>query len=220
MNNINYQKVNSRVQGGSGISRKKFVITWFMAFCVMFTMSSVMGLFPESDDSSENFSVTPEARAETNGQERISPETPLRIEAPAIGLNTAILNPDSRDISVLDSELTKGAVRYPGSGLAGEKNSNMFVFGHSSRLPIVRNKAYQAFNDLEKLSKGDTVIVYGAESEFVYRVTSVRESKASDVRIEFKSDKSMLTLSTCNTFGDLGQDRFVVEAELVETRLR
>lgn len=206
--------LNSKV-AGAGINKKQFATIWFMAFCVMFTASSVLGIFPEIDDKAP---ITPEAFADgsdNDSEDVIEAEVPLRIKADSIGMNTPILNPESTDIAVLDGELAKGAVRYPGSGIAGEE-ANMFVFGHSSQLPVVNNKAYKAFNNIEKFQKGDEIIVQSANNEYVYKVVRVKRAKAAEVSVEFKSDKPMLTLSTCNTFENFEEDRFVVEAELVK----
>jgi LPXTG-site transpeptidase (sortase) family protein len=220
--NINSGKQNAYMGNmnpratGAGIHKKQFATIWFMVFCVMFTASSVLGIFPEVDDKTP---ITPEAFADVansdSGENVIEAETPLRIRADSIGMNTPILNPESADIAVLDGELAKGAVRYPGSGIAGEK-ANMFVFGHSSQLPVVNNQAYKAFNNIEKFEKGDEITVQSKNNEYVYKVVSVREAKAAEVSVEFKSDKPMLTLSTCNTFENFKEDRFVVEAELVK----
>jgi len=50
-----------------------------------------------------------------------------------------VLNPQSRDIKVLDEALNSGAVHYPGTGSLTE-DANVFIFGHSSFLPNVINK--------------------------------------------------------------------------------
>jgi len=138
---------------------------------------------------------------------------PTRIIIDSIGVDTSIENPESADISVLDEALTRGAVHYPGSGNL-EDTSNLFLFGHSSRLPVVKNQAYKAFNDVEKLSPGDLIRVQSDTKEYHYRVTSVREVKAEDAWVRFDTSEKQLTLSTCNNFGSK-QDRFVVEADYI-----
>jgi LPXTG-site transpeptidase (sortase) family protein len=199
------------------IKKGKFVAVWLMLFSVLFTVASIFGLVPQAEDKEALESFFAEARAESESNEAV-PEVPLRVKAEKVGLNTSVLNPESRDISVLDQELTKGAVRYPGSGLAGGDN-NMFLFGHSSHLPVVNNQAYKAFNDIEDLEEGDEVVVETANYEFVYEVTSVRLASADEVLVEFETGKAMLTLSTCNNFG-AKTERFVVEAELVGSRVK
>ncbi len=139
--------------------------------------------------------------------------TPLRVVIEAIGVNVTVSSPTSTNVTVLDEALLKGAVRYPGSGTLTE-NKNMLIFGHSSHLPVVHNKAFQAFNDLEKLKPGDVVKVESSTHAYFYRVSSVRLADASEVLVQFNTGTKKLTLSTCDTFGKKSE-RFVVEADFV-----
>lgn len=136
---------------------------------------------------------------------------PVRIMIDAIDVDTSIENPTVTNIEVLDEALTQGAVHYPGSGNL-EDETNMFLFGHSSGLPVVHNQAYKAFNDLAKLEKGDLIRVQSETKEYHYRVQSVEKIKAEDAWVAFDTGEKQLTLSTCNNFGSK-QDRFVVHAD-------
>lgn len=138
---------------------------------------------------------------------------PVRIIISSVGIDTPIINPTSQDINVLNEALNSGAVRYPGSGNP-EDITNMFIFGHSSHLPVVNNQAYKALNDLEDVLPGDIVRVQTESKEYHYRVTNVQLVSAENAWVEFASTKKKLTLSTCNNFGSK-QDRFVVEAEWI-----
>ena len=93
----------------------------------------------------------------------------------------------------------------------------MFLFGHSSYLPHVLNKNFQAFNDIQKLVWGDIIRVQSSDTERQYRVSRVYKTAASEAEVSFEGEGTRLTLVTCNSFGTK-DDRFVVEAELVETR--
>lgn len=139
---------------------------------------------------------------------------PEKIVIEKIGVSSPVMNPDTTDIAALDAELKKGAVRYPGSGFLNEE-SNMFLFGHSTGFKNVRNKAYEAFNHLDKLNVGDVIKVYAEDSVYEYTVTSVSLATAEEVLVTFSTGKKMLTLSTCDTFGKK-EDRFVVTAEFVK----
>lgn len=146
----------------------------------------------------------------------ISPELPTKIEIPSIKLSQPVANPASTDIAVLDSALLKGPVRYPSSSKLGE-GGNLIMFGHSSYLPIVNNQAFKAFDDIQKLNKGDQILVTGEDHVFVYAVESVESKSAIDDYIPLDVEGSKLTLATCDSFGTKS-DRFVVTATLVETR--
>jgi LPXTG-site transpeptidase (sortase) family protein len=141
--------------------------------------------------------------------------TPARIVIDRIGVDTQVLNPESTDVEVLDRALLSGAVRYPGSGGIGE-TANMLIFGHSSNLPVIRNQAFRAFNQLGTLQQGDIVTVYSNTHKYEYTVRDVRLADAEEVVIYFDASEPTLTLATCNTFG-AKQERWVVTALLTQT---
>jgi LPXTG-site transpeptidase (sortase) family protein len=140
-------------------------------------------------------------------------EMPLSIKIPSIGVDSQIYNPVSTDVSVLDSYLLKGAVRYPGSALLGT-SGNVFLFGHSTGYKIVNNQAYKTFNGLKNLKAGNLISVFSVKNEYVYEVLTVRLEGADEALVKFDSIGKKLTLSTCNTFG-AKSERYVVEAELL-----
>jgi LPXTG-site transpeptidase (sortase) family protein len=140
------------------------------------------------------------------------PPIPDRLVASSIGLDTTIVNPRSRDYTVLDNALLEGAVYYPGSGYLGD-TSNLLLFGHSSFLPIVRNQNYRVFNNIKNLQVGDEIEVYSRGEKFVYVVTSTTLAREDEIRVNFGAETPMITLATCNSFG-AKEDRYVVEAKL------
>lgn len=132
------------------------------------------------------------------------------------GRTVLVQNPNSRDIAVLDAALLKGVVRHPDSG-DFERIGTIVLFGHSSYLPNVMNKNFQAFNGIQKLTWGDIIRLESESREYVYRVDRVYEASASDASAEVKVEagKRKLTLVTCDSFGSMS-DRFIVEASLIE----
>lgn len=187
---------------------KDFFLVFVLIFALSFFFLWMLGATP----------TTPEAKGETIGADvaaNVSGEVPLRVSAPSIGLDAEIENPGSRDLSVLDRALEKGAVYYPGSALLGERG-NTLLFGHSSYLRVVGNSAYRTFNDIQKLKVDELVSVYSTGREYRYRVTSVRFVKAEEGVIDLRPGAPRLTLVTCDSFRTKS-DRFVVEAELVGT---
>jgi LPXTG-site transpeptidase (sortase) family protein len=195
--------------------KKNKLIGFFAVVGGIFVLSLlllfVLGLVPEgwrAPSSGLNFLFEPVERSRPSVEGQI----PVRIVIDKIGVDTPIQNPQSTDIAVLDNELRKGAVRYPGSGLLGQ--GHMFLFGHSTGLAIVRNPAYRAFSGLGNLEAGDQISIFSSDKEYIYRVFSVRLTTADEAYVDFTIDRDMVTISTCNTFGQK-QDRFVVEASLV-----
>ncbi len=144
-------------------------------------------------------------------------EAPLQITIPSLGLVSIISNPETTNVATLDTLLLKGAVRYPTSAKLGE-SGNVVLFGHSSYLPVVRNKAYKTFNEIQKLSAGAVVTVSSSGMVYTYKVRTVVKQSANDGTIPLLVTGRVLTLVTCNTFATKS-DRFVVTADLVESHV-
>lgn len=140
---------------------------------------------------------------------------PTRIVVPKVGVDTVVLNPTRSDIASLDDALLSGAVRYPGTAHMNEEGS-VVIFGHQSYLPVVRNQAFKAFNDLQELTQGDIISVYAGDTEFRYAVRSV-ELVTTDVgSIALETSGQTLTLVTCNSLG-AKEERYIVKANLIGT---
>jgi LPXTG-site transpeptidase (sortase) family protein len=157
----------------------------------------------------------------TSGTQIHSSWIPATLVIPSIDVSTVIRNPMSDSISTLDYELTKGVVRYPGSGNVG--SGNMFIFGHSTSFSVVQNKAYKVFNNIHTLHAGDEISVIAIDAKtsarktFVYKVRDVTKVNKDETLIKFDTKNNMLTLSTCNSFGSKS-DRYVVQADFVGVR--
>lgn len=146
-------------------------------------------------------------------------ELPTKLVIPRIDIDVPVLNPDTTNVAALDAELAKGIVRYTRSSQLNE-DGNMFIFGHSSHLPVVKNRMFKALNGIEDLVRGDTILITGKSGEVhEYQVTSVKKTDANDELIDLSVHTGVrkLTLSTCDSFGKKSS-RFVVEAEFVKVR--
>ncbi|MEX2369021.1 MAG: sortase [Candidatus Paceibacterota bacterium] len=156
--------------------------------------------------------ILPRAELSAEEREQLVGEIPNRIMIDKIGVDMPISSPEEASISTLDAALNEGVVHYPGSGGIGGSR-RMFLFGHSSRLPVVQNQAYKSFNGLDKLVAGDEVSVFADGELQTYRVTSVKVVDKDEALVSFIAGAGKLTLSTCTTFG-ARENRVVVEAEL------
>jgi len=199
---------------------RKWSFLWVFAVAVLgnISMLATLDLLPEARQTilaSNVLLKTNTLIAEHASASPVVPELPTKIEIPAIELSVAILNPTATSIAVLDEALLRGVVRYPTSAQLGEQG-NVVVFGHSSYLPVVNNKAYKAFNGIQKLVAGDVITVYSATSAHTYRVRIVENKSATDAMIPLAVSGRVLTLSTCDSFGSKA-DRFVVTADFVES---
>ena len=138
---------------------------------------------------------------------------PQRIIIDKLDIDVKVLNPNTLDISALDQALLSGVVRYPSSADFVEKG-NIVIFGHSSYLPNVINKNFQAFNGVQNLNWGDRIRLQSADTEYYYRVEKIYQVKASEAVINNQENDPTLTIVTCNSFAST-DDRYIVEAKLI-----
>lgn len=143
-------------------------------------------------------------------------EMPISITIAKLEKTIEVLNPTSRTIADLDTALLDGVVRHPDSATLAQEG-NVFILGHSSYLPNVFNKNFQAFNGIQNLEWGDVIEVTSADTVFEYRVEKVYRARAQDVTVPVAGTGNMLTLATCNSFGSV-DDRYIVEATQTGSR--
>ncbi len=141
------------------------------------------------------------------------PDLPLTMKFVALDKEVTVLNPTSRSVADLDAALLEGVVRHPDSA-ALNQDGTVFILGHSSYLPAVKNKNFQAFNGIQNLKWGDEITIESLETAYTYKVEKVYRAKAQDVTVPIAGDKKRLVLATCNSFGST-DDRYIVEAILV-----
>lgn len=145
----------------------------------------------------------------------VETELPTKVTIPAINLSVTVSNPDTTNVEKLDEALLTGAVRYPTSAKVGG-DGNVIIFGHSSYLPVVHNQSFKAFNNIQKLTHGDRILVSGTDYTYVYEVDNVRQADAGSDAIPLTVTGKVLTLATCDSFGK-STDRFIVTAHFVES---
>jgi sortase (surface protein transpeptidase) len=148
-----------------------------------------------------------------NVEETSTFSKPSRIVIPSVGIDSVVLQPRSPMIDVLDKALESGAVYYPGSGVI--EKGNIFIFGHSSSLPVVINQAYKTFTGIEKSQLGDEIFIYSDGKKYTYVIEKVYLADADNAYIDLSRSGRRLTISTCNSFGKK-TDRWVVDAVFKE----
>jgi LPXTG-site transpeptidase (sortase) family protein len=173
------------------------------------TVSSLEQSDIEATDTQKNM-------ASEEAQMTDSASKPIRIFFDSLDREVVVHNPTSRAVADLDAALLTGVVRHPDSA-DFKKAGNILILGHSSYLPNVVNKNFQAFNGIQKMTWGDTIRLQSETTEHTYRVQKVYQAKASEITVPFTPGKAMLTLATCNSFGSK-EDRFIIEAILIDTK--
>ncbi len=201
-----------------------FTVAFFVVVFLTYAFLYMLDFYPEPKDvvlSEEEATVLSDEKDE----ERVNNFEPANLSAAAypvriafddLDKEVAVLNPVSRKVEDLDAALLEGAVRHPDSA-DFQNTGNIFILGHSSYLPNILNKNFQAFNGIQNLKWGDTIRLYSTDTEYVYRVDLVYEAKASEVTVPLDTTRGKLTLATCKSFG-AKEDRFMVEASLVSKR--
>lgn len=202
-----------------------FLLVFFVIMVISYAILVMIDFVPEPIEENGSRAEAHEIGTETDKSEKeeLQPAAPADVDPFPVSIHfdeldktVAVLNPASRSIEDLDTALLKGVVRHPDSASFHEVG-NIFILGHSSYLPNVFNKNYQAFNEIQKLTWGDTVRLRSKDTEYVYRVERVYKAKASEVTVPSSWGEARLTLATCNSFGSK-DDRFIVEASLVSKK--
>jgi LPXTG-site transpeptidase (sortase) family protein len=180
---------------------------------------TLVDFLPEKPTEDE---ASPYVESETDVQTKdetvlVSTEAlPIKVFFDSLDREVDVLNPESNTVEALDTALLSGVVRHPDSADFVNEGT-IFILGHSSYLPTVKNKNFQAFNGIQKLVWGDTIRVQSADMEYVYSVDKVYEAKASNAEVPLQFEAPKLVLATCNSFGTK-DDRFIIEASLVIKR--
>jgi LPXTG-site transpeptidase (sortase) family protein len=141
---------------------------------------------------------------------------PTRLIISSVGIDLPVQNPSTTDVNTLDNLLKNGPAHYINSADLGQAG-NLIIFAHSSHLPIVVNKMFQAFNKIPDLNAGDSITIVGSDGKnYLYSVVSVVKA---DVNNGTTIDTSPthgtnLTLVTCDTLTGVSA-RFVLTATFV-----
>ena len=198
----------------------KFLAFFILVFLIFVWILGRLDLLPEPDTSrglstitiaqaSDSFPAVAVAAVETK-------ENPVRIVIDSANVDVVVNNPIATDIPSLDNSLLSGVARYPASAKLGE-SGNVIIFGHSSYLPIVKNKNFKAFNGIQNLVKGKIIKVYGEDFVYEYAVERVYPTNQEDVNtiVTAVGSEKILTLITTRISGDQPLDKYVVRAKFV-----
>lgn len=142
---------------------------------------------------------------------------PIRISMSSVGINLPVQNPSTINVDALDALLVSGPARYASSATLG-KDGTVVIFAHSSHLPIVRNKMYQAFNNIPDAKQGDIVTLTGSDGiDYLYSVQSVVQASTNDgTKIPLAGSGEKLTLVTCDTLTGKSA-RYILTASFIGT---
>jgi sortase A len=130
----------------------------------------------------------------------LPPATVGKIEIPALGLATRVLEGD-------DARTLRLAVGHiPGTAIPGP-SGNVGLAGHRTTF----------FRSLQKIRVGDAIRYSSPAGTFTYQVVSLRVVLPSAIEVLDSTQRPSLTLVTCYPFHSIGAapKRFIVHAEMV-----
>ncbi|MDR3571186.1 MAG: sortase [Candidatus Pacebacteria bacterium] len=198
-----------------------FLATTVVVFALSLSAADSVGFVPcQIDGTCDQVAISslPQLGVEDNAPAATATQgvLPTEIKIPSVGIDLPVQNPATTDVDALDALLNKGPARYVSSAQLGVKG-NVLIFAHSSHLPIVTNKMFQAFNQIPNLNPGDSIELDGADGKaYLYSVDSVVKADAGDgttISLD-PSQGQKLTLVTCDTLTGTSA-RFVLTAHYV-----
>ncbi len=164
-----------------------------------------------SEEGSQNFNapVLEGENTQTPGRVRGPEDKTLVLSVPKMEMFDALVPSTTGD----DEEMLKdyAAIHLNSTGFPWESGANTYIAGH--RLGYPNTPSFLAFYDLDKLEKGDEVIVADADGGvYTYEVFKKTFVGPTDLSVtEPVRGKDIVTLQTC-TLPDYSQ-RLIVQAE-------
>lgn len=215
-------------------NKTKFFGVFFLIFTALYAVLFIVDFLPETPEAvpttteviatAKEVTVTPVVITTPSIIEselvsksvQATPDQPISIYIERLDKTITVLNPASRTIADLDNALLSGVVRHPDSATPNI-DGTVLILGHSSYLPNVLNRNFQAFNGIQNLEWGDTITLTSSGAEYTYRVERVYEARASEVTVPIAGDSKLLTIATCDSFGST-DDRHIVEAKQISVK--
>lgn len=176
----------------------------------MFNYRELYGLwygfmYPYEDNnnvfvSASNSVVASQNTANAQVQERQYPYTAKQnsIEIAQIDIAAPIVIGRNTDVSVLEEDLNKGVVYYPGSASPGKPGQSVLL-GHSAPVGWPKIRYDWVFTKINDLENGDEIIIHFNNRQYTYKVISkeiIDKGEELDATSLHGSD-NILTLVTC-----------------------
>lgn len=128
-----------------------------------------------------------------------------------IGIEVPLVTSPSNSVEDVNASLKKGVMVYPSSNLPSEKGTTI-ILGHTAPANWPRVNYYGIFNHLDKLQKGDQILIYFQGRQYTYTV--VRQflvNPGDQLNPSLTNYENVLFLSTCWP-PNIGDHRIIIEA--------
>lgn len=117
---------------------------------------------------------------------------------PKINVNVPVVADVNGDVARVYFQKLKDGVAHFKDTVKPNQIGNTVIFGHSSAIPgIVATPYAETFLLLDKLKKGDLIVVYYQSQFYNYEVDSVKSKPDDALDILAPTSRSTLTLFTC-----------------------
>jgi len=127
-----------------------------------------------------------------------------------------IANVDTANEKDYLDALSKGVAHAKGTFFPGQ-GKPIFLFAHSTNLPINVSRYNAVFYLLSKLEKGDHVIIYFANKKYEYKVIDSVVKPSTDTSFLYdQTNTERLYLMTCTPPGTTWKRLFVIAEPLTE----
>lgn len=198
--NFNLDKIGELfLKGGLVLLAFSLLLLFFIFFPVI--KEEIRFVFPEKESS---YKISKQQKEIKNkDEEEIFPvDEKFGLIIPKIRANEKIIkNVDSFRESEYQKALKKGIAHAKETGLPGE-NNNIFLFAHSSGNFYQNNRLNTIFLLLNKLEKGDQIIVFFEGEIFEYQVFDKKIVDEKQIEyMNISSDQETITLMTCWPLG-------------------
>ena len=127
------------------------------------------------------------------------PEQAIQIQIPSLSVDAPVVQGDGWE------QLKKGVAQHAGSANPGQ-TGNMVLSAHNDVFGEI-------FRYLDKLERGDQIIIYTPQHSFTYLITSIQFVKPTDVEVMASTPNPTVTLISCYPYM-VDNQRIVVQASL------
>jgi sortase A len=128
-----------------------------------------------------------------------SPEQAVRIQVPAIEVDAPVVQGDGWE------QLKKGVAQHIGTANPGQ-DGNIVLTAHNDVFGEI-------FRYLDKLKRGDQVIIYTNQRSYTYTITSTQVVEPTQVEVMAPTDNATVTLISCYPYL-IDNQRIVVKGVL------
>jgi len=118
---------------------------------------------------------------------------------------------DTEESDIL-TKLKDGVAQYKDTSKPGE-GGNVFIVGHSSNYSWIKSDYNSIFALLDKLIRGDKVVIYKNNKKYTYEVVDQKVVSPKNVEAIEQTPEEYLTLMTCWPVGST-LNRLIVSAKL------